>query len=51
MRTLFDDIVDVICQYVSQTPVTHLYGWKTAKLPEWFTKTFVGDYRRKRLFE
>ena len=36
-------------QYVSQRPVTHLYGWKAAKLPEWFTKTFAGDYHRKRL--
>ena len=38
-------------QYVSQRPVTHLYGWKAGKLPEWFTKTFAGDYHRKRLFK
>jgi hypothetical protein len=38
-------------QYVSQRPVTHLYGWKTAKLPDWFTKTFISDYHRKRLFK
>lgn len=38
-------------QYVSQRPVTHLYGWKTATLPDWFTKTFAADYHRKRLFE
>ncbi len=37
-------------QYVSQRTVTHLYGWKAAKLPEWFTKTFPSDYHRKRLF-
>jgi hypothetical protein len=37
-------------QYVSQTPVTHLYGWKTTKLPDWFTKRFASDYHRKRLF-
>jgi hypothetical protein len=38
-------------QYVSQRPVTHLYGWKTAALPDWFTKTFAADYHRKRLFK
>jgi hypothetical protein len=38
-------------QYVPQRTVTHLYGWKTAKLPDWFTKTFPGDYHRKRLFK
>jgi hypothetical protein len=38
-------------QYVSQRPVTHLYGWKTATLPDWFTKAFPADYHRKRLFK
>lgn len=38
-------------QYVTQRPVTHLYGWKAAKLPEWFTDSFAGDYHRKRLFK
>ena len=37
--------------YVSQRPVTHLYGWNAAKLPEWFTKQFPADYHRKRLFK
>lgn len=38
-------------QYVSQRPVTHLYGWRAKKLPEWFTKTFPSDYHQKRLFK
>lgn len=37
--------------YVSQRPVTGLYGWNAAKLPEWFTKTFPSEYHRKRLFK
>jgi hypothetical protein len=40
-----------IRQYVSQRPVTLLYGWNAAKLPEWFTKQFPADYHRKRLFQ
>jgi len=36
--------------YVSQRPATQLYGWKAAKLPEWFTTRFAAEYRRKRLF-
>jgi hypothetical protein len=40
-----------IRQYVSQKPVSHLYGWKAKKLPEWFTKTFPSDYHQKRLFK
>ena len=40
-----------IRQYVSQTPVTSLYGWKAAKLPEWFTTAFPSHYHRKRLFK
>ena len=40
-----------IRQYVPQRPVTHLYGWRAAKLPEWFTKAFPSDYHQKRLFK
>ena len=40
-----------IRQYVSQRPVTELYGWNASKLPEWFTKHFPADYHRKRLFK
>ncbi len=39
-----------IRQYVSHRPVTQLYGWNAAKLPEWFTKEFPAEYHRKRLF-
>ncbi len=38
-------------QYVSQYPVLHLYGWKAARLPDWFTQRFPADYHRKRLFD
>ena len=38
-------------QYVSQQPVLHLYGWKAARLPEWFTERFPAEYHRKRLFD
>ncbi len=37
--------------YVSQRPVTQLYGWNAAKLPEWFTTRFAAEYHRKRLFK
>ena len=40
-----------IRQYVSQRPVTQLYGWNAEKLPDWFTKEFPADYHRKRLFK
>jgi len=40
-----------IRQYISQRPVTQLYGWNAAKLPEWFTKQFPADYHRKRLLK
>ena len=36
--------------YVSQRTVLHLYGWKAARLPEWFVRHFPSDYHRKRLF-
>ena len=37
-------------QYVSQQTVLHLYGWVTARLPDWFVQHFPGEYHRKRLF-
>lgn len=37
--------------YVSQQPVLHLYGWTTARLPDWFTEHFPAEYHRKRLFD
>lgn len=40
-----------IRHYVSQRPVLHLYGWKAARLPEWFTERFPAEYHRKRLFD
>ena len=40
-----------IRHYVSQRPVTQLYGWNAAKLPEWFTTHFPAEYQRKRLFK
>jgi len=36
--------------YVSQQPVLLLYGWVTARLPDWFGKHFPSEYHRKRLF-
>ncbi|CAN7439763.1 type IV toxin-antitoxin system AbiEi family antitoxin domain-containing protein [Variovorax sp. LjRoot290] len=36
--------------YVSQEPKLHLYGLKSAKLPEWFTAPFPAEYHRKQLF-
>jgi len=38
-------------QYVSQHPVLQLYGWKAARLPQWFTQRFPAEYHRKRLFD
>jgi transcriptional regulator with AbiEi antitoxin domain of type IV toxin-antitoxin system len=38
-------------QYVSQQLVLHLHGWAAARLPDWFTKHFPAEYRRKRLFD
>jgi hypothetical protein len=38
-------------QYVSQQSVLHLYGWATARLPEWFVRHFPSEYHRKRLFK
>lgn len=38
-------------QYVSQQTVLNLYGWVTARLPDWFVQHFPGEYHRKRLFD
>ena len=38
-------------QYVSQQTVLHLYGWVTARLPDWFVRHFPAEYHRKRLFD
>lgn len=38
-------------QYVTQQPILHLYGWDTARLPDWFTRNFPSEYHRKRLFD
>ena len=38
-------------QYVAQHTVLQLYGWVTARVPEWFTTHFPNEYHRKRLFE
>lgn len=38
-------------QYVSQQAVLHLYGWVTARLPDWFVRHFPAEYHRKRLFD
>lgn len=40
-----------IRHYVSQKEILHLYGWSTARLPEWFVERFPAEYHRKRLFE
>jgi len=40
-----------IRQYVSQQTTLHLYGWATARLPDWFVRHFPGEYHRKRLFD
>jgi hypothetical protein len=37
-------------QYVSQRATLNLYGWTSARLPEWFVRHFPSDYHRKRLF-
>jgi hypothetical protein len=37
-------------QYVSQQTVLHLYGWVTARIPDWFVQHFPSEYHRKRLF-
>lgn len=35
---------------VLQRPTLHLYGWVTARMPDWFGRHFPGEYRRKQLF-
>lgn len=37
--------------YVGQRSTLRLYGWDTARLPEWFTRQFPSEYHRKRLFK
>jgi hypothetical protein len=39
-----------IRQYVTNREVLELYGWDTARLPQWFTSRFPSEYHRKRLF-
>lgn len=36
--------------YVLLRPTLRLYGWATARLPDWFVQHFPGEYHRKRLF-
>ncbi len=38
-------------QYVSQQSTLHLYGWVSARLPDWFVRHFPSEYHRKRLFD
>lgn len=38
-------------QYVSQQATLHLYGWVSARLPDWFVQQFPSEYHRKRLFD
>ena len=38
-------------QYVTQQAALHLYGWAAARLPDWFSQHFPGEYHRKRLFD
>jgi len=40
-----------IRHYVSRKEILHLYGWVTARLPEWFLERFPAEYHRKRLFD
>lgn len=37
--------------YLSQKPVLQLFGWTSARLPEWFTDRFPAEYHRKHLFD
>ena len=37
-------------QYVSQQSRLQLFGWVTARLPDWFVQHFPSEYHRKRLF-
>jgi len=37
--------------YLSERADLHLYGWKAARLPAWFTEFFPAEYHRKRLFD
>lgn len=37
--------------YLTQQTTIHLYGWRAARLPSWFTERFPAEYHRKRLFD
>lgn len=37
-------------QYISQQAALHLYGWVSARPPDWFVQHFPGEYHRKQLF-
>ncbi|MDR3087482.1 MAG: type IV toxin-antitoxin system AbiEi family antitoxin [Azoarcus sp.] len=37
--------------YLSHNPVLQLYGWTSARLPDWFNERFPAKYCRKRLFD
>ncbi len=39
-----------IRHYVPARPILQLYGWRSARLPGWFTDRFPSEYRRKRIF-
>ena len=36
--------------YLNKIPLTRLYAWDSAKLPDWFLAEFNADVKRKRLF-
>lgn len=40
-----------IRHYMVKRPHLKLYGWKTGRLPQWFTDRFPAEYHRKRLFD
>ena len=40
-----------VTHYLRQVPVLDLYGWGSARLPDWFTERFPARYHRKRLFD
>jgi Transcriptional regulator, AbiEi antitoxin, Type IV TA system/Transcriptional regulator, AbiEi antitoxin N-terminal domain len=40
-----------IRQYLREEAILDLYGWRAARLPDWFTQRFPAQYRRKRLFD
>ena len=40
-----------IRHYVSARPILQLCGWRSRRLPGWFTDRFPSEYRRIRIFE